>query len=152
MNIEEEIYIIFDDLTPDMGKLLYEASIYVTKDKIIKFKEVSRQRQHRNFKKVFYIKNGEIQNKSTNKNDLELCYSKNGKFQQAILLLQDGVGIRECSRILKMSTNTISKYAKRLDGLKCKCGQPLIPHTGWCKYRYERSEKRKLFIQNWKKK
>lgn len=67
-------------------------------------------------------------------------------------LFSDGFGLRETARILKMNKNTTMRYYFMLvtegKSFLCQCGKP-VTHRGWCKYRFQRSQKRQEFMNRW---
>lgn len=74
------------------------------------------------------------------------------------MLLSGYYSMREVSRKTGYSINTVMllmsklrafKEKQGLGEIKCPCGKIIVDHRGWCSYRYNKSEKRKVFINNW---
>ena len=76
------------------------------------------------------------------------------KIDKAISLFKSGEGIRSTARIAGMSKITASKIFHKINNLielRCKCGQSIKNHRGWCSYRFKQSKKRQDFIKSWNK-
>lgn len=82
-------------------------------------------------------------------------YGKNGKLQRMGELIVSGKSIREVSRMVGVSKNTVIKLRKVLEIIAgkeflCECGRP-VRHQGWCAHRFSKSDSRQEFVRGWRK-
>ena len=76
--------------------------------------------------------------------------SKGGRLEKATVLMKEGKGNREISRLTGMNKTTAAKLRRVLEGqgggpFFCACGKPAT-HQGWCPYRFVKSPKRQAMI------
>lgn len=80
----------------------------------------------------------------------------NAKVREIMNLLLNSVSVRKTAATVGVSPVTVTRYRKIIQGLvllsddeelpRCKCGGEL-GHQGWCKWRYDRSERRQRTLK-----